>query len=120
MPETLNHFHKIRKKILRETGVLVGIWALIGGIGGFLFFEETLKVVKSWILPLLELPLQNGNPQILPALQNVSDLLTTMEAYGSYVIVCALGLSSVLFWLSLREILKTNCSDRHSSGNGER
>ncbi len=113
------NLHPVQRKILREAGVLVIIWALIGGIASFLFFEETIKVVESWVSPLVTISAQHKDPSVISALQNVFNLLAGIQTYGTYIIVCLILVSCGLFWFSLREILKNNCLGRDSRENGE-
>ncbi len=115
MSSSPDQTHEFQKKILRETAILVFIWVVITGIGSFLFFRETVEVIAAWIRPLCSYASGSIPPPVTTAIQNISCYLTNLLAYGTYVIIAALLVTSILFWLSLRQILKTNCTAMYSS-----
>ncbi|HDM78212.1 MAG TPA: hypothetical protein ENG51_17385 [Deltaproteobacteria bacterium] len=111
---------KIYRKVLRETGILVCIWVLIIGTGSFLLYKETIKTIEAWVNPLFNPGSEKATTALTTATQGISSLLGNLETYGTYVIVTAVAISSILFWLSLRQILKAHCSCIDCNKNGDK
>ena len=120
MNSHLDQGNQVNKRVLKEVAVLVCLWVFIGGTASFLLYKETIKAIESWVFPLKKVNPETSAQIFQVSVQKVSNLLTSLETYGAYVIVIVVLFASVLFWLSLRQILKAFSPDMVGFKDGER